>query len=133
VGGLTHRQTGNRAGSPNRGITTSRRSVTPSRSHAIEETSLQQAAITTAIGAGTAFALLTSLLIILLIMGFVAGRIQRRQADKSARAELALVAADALRISRATAAVVAVGVLTSRGEIRSELGSRVAGDEGAVS
>jgi hypothetical protein len=66
-------------------------------------------------------------------MGFVAGRIQRRRADKSARAELALVAADALRISRATAAVVAVGVFTSRGEIRSELESRVAGDERAVS
>jgi Na+-transporting methylmalonyl-CoA/oxaloacetate decarboxylase gamma subunit len=102
-------------------------------SHAIEETSLQQAAITTAIGAGTAFALLTALLIILLIMGFVAVRIQRRQAEQSAKAELALVSADALRGARATAAVVAVGVLMSR----SELGGREAGenksDEGAVS
>lgn len=125
VGVLMHRQAGNRASCPNRGITTSRRSVTPSRSHAIEETSLQQAAITTAIGAGTAFALLTSLLIILLIMGFVAMRIQRRQAEQSVKAELALASADALRGARAMAAVVAVGVLKSRRE--------VGGDEEAVS
>jgi Na+-transporting methylmalonyl-CoA/oxaloacetate decarboxylase gamma subunit len=123
-----HRQTGKGASCPNRGITTSRRSATPSRSHAIEETSLQQAAITTAIGAGTAFALLTSLLIILLIMGFVAVRIQRRQADQSVKAELALAAADKLRNSRATAAVVAVSVLISGRE-----SGENKGDEGAVS
>jgi Na+-transporting methylmalonyl-CoA/oxaloacetate decarboxylase gamma subunit len=84
-------------------------------SHAIEETSLQEAAITTAIGAGTAFALLTVLLIILIVMGFVAKRILRRQA------ELALAAADSLGHRRAMAAVIAVGVLTS--------GSEAAGDE----
>jgi Na+-transporting methylmalonyl-CoA/oxaloacetate decarboxylase gamma subunit len=91
-------------------------------SHAIEETSLQEAAITTAIGAGTAFALLTALLIILLVMGFVTKRILRRQAEQ---AKLALAAADSLRDRRAMAAVVAVGVLTS--------GSEMVGDEEAVS
>ena len=94
-------------------------------SHAIEETSLQEAAITTAIGAGTAFALLTALLIILLVMGFVAKRIMRRQAERAEQAELALAAADALRDSRALAAVVAVGVLTS--------GAETVGDEEALS
>ena len=91
-------------------------------SHAIEETSLQEAAITTAIGAGTAFALLTALLIILLVMGFVTKRILRRQAEQ---AKLALAAAASLRDRRAMAAVVAVGVLTS--------GSEMVGDEEAVS
>ena len=93
--------------------------------HAIEETSLQEAAITTAIGAGTAFALLTALLIILLVMGFVAKRIMRRQAERAEQAELALAAPDALGDRRAMAAVVAVGVLTS--------GSQIVGDEEALS
>ncbi len=94
-------------------------------SHAIEETSLQEAAITTAIGAGTAFALLTALLIILLVMGFVAKRILRRQAERAEQAELALAAADSLRDRQAMAAVVAIGVLTS--------GSEIVGDEEALS
>ena len=58
-------------------------------------------------------------------MGFVAMRIQRRQAEQSVKAELALASADALRGARAMAAVVAVGVLKSRRE--------VGGDEEAVS
>lgn len=79
--------------------------ISPGR-HAIEGTSLQDAAVTTAIGAGTAFALLTTLLIVLLIMGFIAAYVKRRQADRAVRGELALR-------DRATAAVVAVGVLKS--------------------
>ena len=83
------------------------------RGHAIETTSLAKAAIITAIGAGTAFALLVALLIILVVMGRVAMIMQRRQDERGARQERAELVEGRLRRSRATAAVVAVGVLMS--------------------
>jgi hypothetical protein len=61
-------------------------------------------------------------------MGFVAVRLQRRQAEQSVKAELALASADALRGAKAMAAVVAVGVLLSGREAGDNKG-----DEGAVS
>ena len=79
------------------------------RRHAIEETSLEQAVTTTAIGAGTAFALLAALLVILTILGptvaYLRGCLEARAASKGR-----------MRRHRATAAVIAVGVLKARRE-----------------
>lgn len=79
------------------------------RRHAIEETSLEQAVTTTAIGAGTAFALLAALLVILTILGPTVAYLRSWRAERVARK-------GRLRRRRATAAVVAVGVLKARQE-----------------
>ncbi len=79
------------------------------RRRAIEETSLEQAVTTTAIGAGTAFALLAALLVILTILGPAAAYVRSWSAERAARK-------GRLRRQRATAAVIAVGVLKARRE-----------------
>ena len=79
------------------------------RRHAIEETSLEQAVTTTAIGAGTAFALLAALLVILTILGPTVAYLRGWRAERALRK-------GRLRRQRATAAVVAVGVLKARRE-----------------
>ena len=82
------------------------------RRHAIEETSLEQAVTTTAIGAGTAFALLVALLVILTILGPAVAYLSGWRAERAARK-------GRLRCRRATAAVIAVGVLRARREASS--------------
>lgn len=74
---------------------------------------LDQAATTTAIGAGTAFALLLGLLIILVVMGLVTRYLERRQADRVVSGDSHNKAEEDRKRSRATAATVAVAVLKS--------------------
>lgn len=79
--------------------------ITPRR-YAIEQTSVEQAVTITAIGAGTAFALLTGLLLLLVMSGPAVSYLRNRAQVRAERRRRELN-------DRATAAVVAVGVLRS--------------------